>query len=294
MDAWTRVTSRLIATHALDEDDRRRELALNGTLMMSTLLALFEAAIRLPAVVDGGAGAVAHAGTFALSCMAATGYGAMFVLSRRGRQAGATWGLLAVDFGAIAWLFVVRGTAEPAALVLCAMLIVTAGVLIGSRVSTAAVGAVGATLVMVGRLDSVGVLHPGGAPPDLLRELATCGGFGALALMLSVRAVERRDSTRPPSAGGSHAFGLEPALARLLTARELEVVQLIAAGCSNDEIARQLFVSPRTVHTHVSSALRKTGCSNRTELAVLAINDGAVDRQQPASVKPPARAGLTR
>lgn len=44
-----------------------------------------------------------------------------------------------------------------------------------------------------------------------------------------------------------------------LTVREVQLVRLVALGRSNDEISQELVVSPRTVHSHVSSALRKTG-----------------------------------
>lgn len=56
-----------------------------------------------------------------------------------------------------------------------------------------------------------------------------------------------------------------------LSPRELEVVELVSAGLSNPEIARQLFISRRTVESHVASAIRKTGASNRTQIATLAI-----------------------
>jgi len=52
-----------------------------------------------------------------------------------------------------------------------------------------------------------------------------------------------------------------------LTARELQVAQLVAAGDSNPEIARQLFLSRKTVERHVSNILLKLGARNRTELA---------------------------
>jgi DNA-binding CsgD family transcriptional regulator len=53
-----------------------------------------------------------------------------------------------------------------------------------------------------------------------------------------------------------------------LTAREREVRELVATGVSNQEIAAQLGISPRTVAVHVSRLLTKTGCASRTELAV--------------------------
>lgn len=52
-----------------------------------------------------------------------------------------------------------------------------------------------------------------------------------------------------------------------LTARELEIAQLVAAGDTNPEIAAALFLSRKTVERHVSNILRKLGARNRTELA---------------------------
>jgi len=56
-----------------------------------------------------------------------------------------------------------------------------------------------------------------------------------------------------------------------LTARELEVLRLIAEGATNQEIAKALFVSQKTVHNHVSNLLAKTGCANRAEAASYAV-----------------------
>jgi DNA-binding NarL/FixJ family response regulator len=55
-----------------------------------------------------------------------------------------------------------------------------------------------------------------------------------------------------------------------LTDREQEIVRLIAAGASNPEIARELFLSRKTVERHVSNVLRKAGVRNRAELAARA------------------------
>ena len=52
-----------------------------------------------------------------------------------------------------------------------------------------------------------------------------------------------------------------------LTPTELKVVQLVARGMANKEIAESMKVSQRTVESHVSNMLGKTGLSNRTELA---------------------------
>ena len=51
-----------------------------------------------------------------------------------------------------------------------------------------------------------------------------------------------------------------------LSAREQEVMRLIARGYTYKEVAAELFISIKTVETHVSSVLRKLQLSNRTEL----------------------------
>jgi DNA-binding NarL/FixJ family response regulator len=50
-----------------------------------------------------------------------------------------------------------------------------------------------------------------------------------------------------------------------LTRREVEVVRLVAMGHTNREIARELFLSPRTVEMHVGSILVKLDCRSRAE-----------------------------
>jgi DNA-binding NarL/FixJ family response regulator len=51
----------------------------------------------------------------------------------------------------------------------------------------------------------------------------------------------------------------------MLTARELEILRLVAAGLSNNRIAAQLWVAEQTVKFHLSNIYRKLGLANRTE-----------------------------
>lgn len=62
----------------------------------------------------------------------------------------------------------------------------------------------------------------------------------------------------------------------VLTEREREVVRLVATGLSNDEIARELVISPLTAKTHVSRAITKLGVRDRVQLVILAFEDGLV------------------
>jgi DNA-binding NarL/FixJ family response regulator len=61
-----------------------------------------------------------------------------------------------------------------------------------------------------------------------------------------------------------------------LTPRELEVLELLATGANSDAIAAELFITPRTVTTHLSNIYRKLGTGNRTAAVLNAIRYGLV------------------
>ena len=58
-------------------------------------------------------------------------------------------------------------------------------------------------------------------------------------------------------------------MAHAVTARERQVLELIAQGLSNRQIGERLFISAKTASVHVSAILRKLGASSRTEAAFL-------------------------
>ena len=89
----------------------------------------------------------------------------------------------------------------------------------------------------------------------------------------AVRRVAGGDAVFSPRLAGFvlDAFGTADVAVRdeeldLLSARELEVMRLIARGYTYREVAKDLFISVRTVETHVSNVLRKLQLSNRHEL----------------------------
>lgn len=68
-----------------------------------------------------------------------------------------------------------------------------------------------------------------------------------------------------------------------LTAREHEVLGLLAGGRSNKEIASELGVSVKTVKTHVSNVLQKLHLADRTQAALYAAREGVVREERPGS-----------
>ena len=95
-------------------------------------------------------------------------------------------------------------------------------------------------------------------------------------LVTAVRRVAEGDAVFSPRLAGFvlDAFAERPGAAQvhdpeldLLTPREREVLRLLARGYAYKEIASELFISVKTVETHVSSVLRKTQMSNRYELS---------------------------
>jgi DNA-binding NarL/FixJ family response regulator len=93
-------------------------------------------------------------------------------------------------------------------------------------------------------------------------------------LLARIRTVVRRVSKPRKSSNGNghgngHATGSAAADAEL-TPRELEVLQLLAEGLTQTQIARQLVISPRTVGTHIQNLLGKLGVHSRAQAVALA------------------------
>jgi DNA-binding CsgD family transcriptional regulator len=101
--------------------------------------------------------------------------------------------------------------------------------------------------------------------PALRADLATHEQTGDQQLARTCRDLLR--AAGAPTRRRGHA-PLPPALAAVgVTAREAEVLALITTGLTNAQAAQRLFLSTRTVDTHVARLLAKTGAANRAELA---------------------------
>ncbi|MCY1139273.1 response regulator transcription factor [Actinoplanes sp. Pm04-4] len=96
------------------------------------------------------------------------------------------------------------------------------------------------------------------------------------ALVAAVRSVHAGHLLLEPEVATSLLAA--PADSPALTARERDVLTLIADGRSNREIARALVVAEKTVKTHVSSILMKLGLADRTQAALHAVRTGLVPR----------------
>ncbi|WP_250008684.1 response regulator transcription factor [Actinoplanes sp. M2I2] len=96
------------------------------------------------------------------------------------------------------------------------------------------------------------------------------------ALVAAVRSVHAGHLLLEPDVAATLLGG--PAGTPALTARERDVLALIADGRSNREIARALVVAEKTVKTHVSSILLKLGLADRTQAALYAVRTGLVPR----------------
>jgi len=120
------------------------------------------------------------------------------------------------------------------------------------------------------RAGASGFLVKDAEPADLIQAVRVVAAGDAL---LAPRVTRRliTDLAARPERPRSDAHQLDA-----LTDREREVLSLVAAGLSNDEIAAQLYLSPLTAKTHVSRILTKLAARDRAQLVVLAYESGLV------------------
>ena len=123
------------------------------------------------------------------------------------------------------------------------------------------------------RAGASGFLGKSAEPHELLHAIRVVHRGDALLTPAATRSLIERYLSRPERA--------EPATpARLagLTEREREVLALVGAGLSNEDIAGRLVVSPHTVKTHVNRTMTKLGAHDRAQLVVIAYESGLIKR----------------
>ena len=110
-------------------------------------------------------------------------------------------------------------------------------------------------------------------PDELVQAVRVVARGDALLSPSVTRAVIRRSVGAEQPTARQRA---EPPELALLTTREREVVQLVAAGLSNEDIAARLVVSRLTAKTHFARAMAKLGARDRAQLVVFAYQNGLV------------------
>jgi DNA-binding NarL/FixJ family response regulator len=116
------------------------------------------------------------------------------------------------------------------------------------------------------RAGAAGYLLKDVEPDALVRAIRTVAdGEALLHPAVAARLVEEVSETP------------RPAVAETLTARERDVLALIARGMPNKLIARELGIAEKTVKTHVSSILGKLGLTDRTQAALYAVRSGLLE-----------------
>jgi DNA-binding NarL/FixJ family response regulator len=120
------------------------------------------------------------------------------------------------------------------------------------------------------RAGASGFMLKDAPPEELLAAIEVVARGDALIAPAVTRAVIEEFARRSP------APSQPPALLDELTAREHEVLELLARGLSNAEIAERLVVSPGTAKTHVAHVLSKLGLRDRVQAVILAYESGVI------------------
>jgi DNA-binding NarL/FixJ family response regulator len=121
------------------------------------------------------------------------------------------------------------------------------------------------------RAGASGFLGKSAEPDELLDAIRTVHRGDALLSPAATRSLIARFLAQP-----DHSRAAAPARLAALTDREREVLTLVAAGMSNDDIAAHLVVSPHTAKTHINRAMTKLGAHDRAQLVVIAYETGLI------------------
>jgi DNA-binding NarL/FixJ family response regulator len=149
------------------------------------------------------------------------------------------------------------------------------------------------------RAGASGFLLKDTLPADLLTAIRVVAAGDALLAPSVTRRLIGEFTRTPPGAGPDRGPGAGPGsgapqaaaqgseagsacdrLQRVLTEREFEVLQMVARGMSNAEIAEELTISPATAKTHVAHLLTKLDARDRIQLVIIAYQSGLITATQ--------------
>jgi DNA-binding NarL/FixJ family response regulator len=119
------------------------------------------------------------------------------------------------------------------------------------------------------RAGASGFLLKDADPLDLLQAIAVVARGDAQLTPAITRTLISEFRASPPPADPTAGRGV-------LTAREQEIVELVARGLSNDQIAESMVISPLTAKTHINRAMTKLHCRDRGQLVVWAYESGLI------------------
>ena len=149
------------------------------------------------------------------------------------------------------------------------------------------------TIMLAGLIERVDMLRAVqlGVRGLLLKDATTEVLFEAIMCVLAGRywigqtlVTDLLETVRPLIQSAQHGTAQLP---WKLTARERQVLSLVAAACANKDIARRFAVSEETVKHHLTRLFAKTGASTRLELAMIATRHGIVPADGEAALEPP-------
>jgi DNA-binding CsgD family transcriptional regulator len=254
---------------------RRREAVLRqvlGGLVLLTLTTFVVQTVNLITISDR-LGVLPWIG---VTVLVGTTFYALLHRARAGHLRQSAAALIGLFVALTLLLSVLDGTDRAIPSILLVLTVLLAAILLGGRPGLYTALTLASLYVGIGGLEQVSALKP----PTERDNVATTVEVGLVLLVCgAILNTYTREAFTPIDDAlthGSAASPLRQLRTRHLSMREIEVVQLVAEGLSNDGIAAKLFVSPRTVQTHVANAMKKTDCANRTELGVLAVREGLV------------------
>ena len=121
------------------------------------------------------------------------------------------------------------------------------------------------------------------AAPSWVRRALTAGAAGYLSkrssdreLAAAIRRVAAGDGYVEPSLGATLVVDNSQTALEALSERERDVLQLLALGYTNQEIAARLYISVRTVDTHRAHIMLKLGLETRAELVMFSLAHGVI------------------